>query len=184
MTGMAERIRAYATHPDGRTALANFVALLVASSQPFYPVYLYWTASTTIWPSLLTFLSTPFFLAVPALARRNALAGRALLVLAGIGNTILCAKVFGTASGVEVFLIPCLALALLLFRPTERLVAWSLGALALGAYLLLHDRYGAPLHLYDAAEQSALARLNFTSAATLTALLAHRVSGLLADEGT
>lgn len=179
--GIGRRIAAYGASADPRTALANFVALLVASSQPVYPLYLYWTVSETIWPSLVTFLSMPFFLAVPALARRHDRAGRALMVLAGIGNTLLCAKAFGVASGVEVFLIPCALLALVLFRPSERWTAWPLAALALGPYLLLHDRYGAPLHPYTAEEYAAFARLNFMSAASVVVLVGYRLAGLLGE---
>lgn len=181
MAKAMEWLRAYGAHPDGRTAIANVVALLVASSQPFYPFYLYWTVSETICPSWVTFLSFPFFLAVPAVSRRHSVAGRALLVLTGIANTVICAKAFGVASGVEAFLIPCLALAMVLFRPSERVLSWSLAAVGLAAYLLLHDRYGAPLHVYGASEYAAFARLNFMSAAGLTVYLGHRLVTLVAE---
>ena len=62
-------VRSYAAHPDPLVASANFIALLVASNQPFYPLYVYWLATTNIEPVWYTFLSTPFFLAVPALSR-------------------------------------------------------------------------------------------------------------------
>ena len=179
--GMAA-LKAYAGHPDPRVATANFFALLVASNQPFYPLYLYWTVSPEIGPAAWTFLSTPFFLAVPALSRRSTLLGRALLPLAGIGNTLLCAKVFGVASGVEIFLLPCAVLALLIFRPHERrIAAFPLAGVCFLAYFLLHDSYGAPMHLYTAAEHAALLRLNMMSAAALTACTALVFSTLLAD---
>lgn len=177
-------LRAYAGGGEPRVDAANFFALLVASNQPFYPVYLHWTVSETIWPSAVTFLSTPLFLAVPAVARRNALLGRALLPIAGIANTLACCKMFGTESGVEVFLIPCIALALILFRPSERLVGYGIAGVAFAAYLWLHDHYGAPAHLYSATEYAAFARLNFMSAASLTALVALRFGTILADAET
>ena len=174
-------IRSYARHPDPRVAAANVISLLVASNQPFYPLYLFWQVGGEITPAWFTFLSTPFFLAVPAVSRRNGIAGRALLPLAGIGNTVLSAWLFGTASAVEIFLVPCGVIALLLFRPAERLVGLAIAALAFGAFLLLHNAYGAPLAAYDAADYAALARLNLISASALTAFVALMFSGLLAD---
>jgi hypothetical protein len=173
-------VRRYANHPDPRVAAANFIALLVASNQPFYPLYLSWLVSD-ISPVWYTFLSTPFFLAVPALARKNSLAGRALLPLAGIGNTVSCASLFGTASAVEIFFIPCAAIALLVFRPKERLFAFGVAGLALGAYLLLIGRYGAPMVAYGAEDYAALARLNVVSASMLTGFVALVFSNALAE---
>lgn len=66
LTAMA---RAYAHHPDPRVAAANVISLLVASNQPFYPLYLFWLVSADISAAWFTFLSTPFFLAVPVVAR-------------------------------------------------------------------------------------------------------------------
>lgn len=90
--------RAYAYHCDPRVAAANVISLLVASNQPFYPLYIFWLVSSDITAAWFTFLSTPFFVAVPAVARWNDAAGRALLPLTGIGNTMLSAWLFGTAS--------------------------------------------------------------------------------------
>ena len=116
---LLQPLRAYADNRDPLAAAGNRVALLVAVNQPFYPIYVAWLVGNA-WPTLLTFLSTPLFLAVPAVARRSPQAGRALLVLAGVANTMLAAKAVGVASGVEAFLAPCVVLAGLLFRPGER----------------------------------------------------------------
>lgn len=168
---MIAAIGAYAAHPDPRAAIANTVALVIVSNQPFYPLYLYWAVSPVISPTYLTFLSTPFFAAVPAAMRRSPLLGRSLLLCAGIGNALLCRVAFGAASGVEVFLFPCLVLALLLFRRPERLFAFGFGALVLVAYLLPPEILSTPFHRYEPAEYVALQRLNFLSAASLTALI-------------
>lgn len=167
---MLRRLRAYAEHPDPLVAAGNAVALLVAFNQPFYPLYVAWLVGDAR-PALLTWLSTPLFLAVPAVARRNALAGRALLPLAGVANTVLAAKAFGVASGVEAFLGPCVVLAGLLFRSSERSVAIGLMAVCLVAFIGLHGRYGAPLHLYSADEYAAFVRLNAVSAGGLLAFI-------------
>lgn len=172
-------VRRYADHPDPRVAAANTISLLVASNQPFYPLYLSWLVTDHLTPALFTFLSTPFFLAVPALSRRHAVAGRALLPLAGIGNTVLCAWIFGVQSAVELFLIPCAVIAFLVFRPQERLFSFVLAGIALGAYLL-GGRYGAPFVAYTADEYAAFARLNGMSAGMLTVFVALLFSNALA----
>lgn len=171
MKRVATAIGAYAAHPDPRAAIANTVALVIVSNQPFYPLYLYWAVSPIVTPSYVTFLSTPFFAAVPVVMRRSVILGRSLLLVAGIGNTLLCRAVFGPGSGVEVFLFPCLMLAMMLFRRTERLFALGFAALACSAYLLPVAILAAPIHLYGPDEYAALQRLNFLSAASLTALI-------------
>lgn len=177
---IAGMMRRYASHPDPRVAAANVIALLVASNQPFYPLYLYWLVTDHVTPALFTFLSTPFFLAVPALARKSTVAGRMLLPLAGIGNTVLCAWLFGVESAVELFFIPCAVIALLIFRPQERLNSLMVAGIALGAFLLLNGRYGAPFVAYTADEYAAFARLNAMSAAMLTGFVALLFSNVLA----
>lgn len=176
----AKMLRDYSAHPDPIVSSANFIALLVASNQPFYPLYLWWLVSDEVGAAFYTFLSTPFFLAVPAIARWNTLAGRALLPLAGIGNTVLCAQLFGVQSAVEIFLIPCAVLALLLFRPKERYVGFAVTGLAFLCFLVLHEQYGTPAVSYGVTEYEALMRLNIVSASALTACAALIFSNLLA----
>ena len=127
--------RAYAANPDPRVASCNAIALLVASNQPFYPLYVYFSVSRHIAPTLLTFLSTPFFLAIPAISRRSPVFGRALLPLTGLANVVVSAKAFGAASGVAMFIVPCALIAAAFFRPSERVFAFALLALALAIFL-------------------------------------------------
>ncbi|ATE63346.1 hypothetical protein [Rhizorhabdus dicambivorans] len=161
-----QRLKAYAAHPDPLAESCNWIALVVASNQPIYPLYLLWIVGGDWWISVWTFLSTPFFLAVPAVARRHAAMGRALLPLAGIGNGIVSAKAFGVASGVELFLVACSLIGLLAFRRGEG--RWTLGIFAAAAAaLLLHDHYGPPLGRFDAGQYAAFFRLNAYSVAGL-----------------
>lgn len=176
MANPVQSIRAYARHRDPRVAAGNAVALVVAANQPFYPLYIAALVGDA-GPALVTFLSTPFFLAVPAVARRYPVAGRALLVLAGIANTMLAANAFGTASGVEAFLAPCVVLAGLLFRPNDRPVALALIAVALAAFLLRHH-YGTPWHAYSATEYAAFVQLNAIGAGSLLAFIGLTFSAL------
>lgn len=176
-----DRVVAYAAHDDPMVATCNLIALTVASNQPFYPLYVYWAVSDHVWPTFLTFLSTPFFLAVPAVARRYSKTGRALLPIVGLANTILSAKAFGQPSGVEIFLIPCALIAATFFRSSERLVAWTLIGAALLIYLGLSGAYGSPLHTYSASEYKAFLRLNAMSAGTLTVFVGLIASGLMSQ---
>jgi hypothetical protein len=172
-------VAGYAAHDDPMVAACNLIALVVASNQPFYPLYVHWAVSDSIWPTFFTFLSTPFFLAVPAVARRSPTAGRALLPLAGIANTVLSAKVFGQASGVEIFLIPCALIAAIFFRPSERLIAFVPIGLAILVYLGSGGLYGLPIHLYATSEYGAFFRLNAMSAGLLTVFVGLVASGML-----
>ena len=179
--GVWRAARNYMAHPDPLIAAGNLIAIVVASNQPFYPLYLYFLVGPDIGVSFFTFLSTPFFIAVPAVARRNAIAGRALLPLAGIGNAVMCAKLFGEASGVELFLAPCLVIAAMLFRRSERLVMFGLVGLGLLAYLGLHGRYGAPCHLFSGEEYDRMRNLNFASVLTLSAFVGMAFAGALSE---
>jgi hypothetical protein len=101
------------------------------------------------------------------MARRNASAGRALLVLAGLGNAMLATKALGTASGVEAFLIPTVILALIVFRGRDRfwLIAANVGV------ALLHSLYGRPWGEFSPQAYGALLRLNGWSAGLLSLII-------------
>lgn len=171
--------KAYFAHDDPLAATANLVTLVVLWNQPFYPLYVYWAVGPDIAPTFYTFISTPFFFAVPALGRVDGRAGRALLPLAGIGNTVLSAKVFGVASGVEIFLLPCVLLGFVLFRPSERIIAIAIAIIGMLAFTVLHGRYGAPVHLYSGEEYAGFLKLNSLSAGTLTAFIGLLVMNLI-----
>jgi hypothetical protein len=174
-------VGAYAANPDPRVASCNMIALLVASNQPFYPLYVYFSVSRHIAPTLLTFLSTPFFLAIPAVSRRSPVFGRALLPLTGLANVVVSAKAFGAASGVAMFLVPCALIAAAFFRPSERIFAFALLALALAIFLGIDSPVLESLHDYSQAEYAAFVRLNALSASALVTLLGLMLSALVKD---
>jgi len=174
-------LRAYAAHDDPLTAASNFIALLVASNQPLYPLYIYETVSDAIGVSFFTLLSTPLFLAVPWVARRHSVAGRALLPIAGFANTALSTKLFGVASGVELFLIPCMIIATLSFHGKERFIGFSLAAIA-ALLFIFRDGYGVPLHLYSQEEYAHFLRLNAFSAGSLIFLASLTFSDVLSGQ--
>jgi len=180
VSALWRRLESYASHDDPLVAAGNWIALVVASNQPFYPIYLYAIVGEQLTPSLVTFLSTPFFAAVPALSRRHPAAGRAMLPLVGIANVAISAKAMGVSSGVELFLIPCALIAACLFRPSERKVGLPIVGVALATYFFLHGRYGAPIGNYSASEYGALFSLNAASAATLTVFVGLLLAGIVA----
>jgi hypothetical protein len=168
----------YVAHDDPLVRAANVIALVVAGNQPFYPLYVHWIVGHDIAPTLATFLSTPFFAAVPAISRRDTRWGRAVLVLAGMANTVMVTKILGPASGVGLFLIPCLLLAAAFFRPAERAI--SLGLLAVGGAIFfgLDGRYGAPIRQAMAADDAALTTLHLASVGVLVVFIGLMLGGL------
>jgi hypothetical protein len=140
MSNIIRRLAAYAQAEDPLVAASNVVALVVAFNQPFYPLYIRWLVGDDQGASLVTFISTPFFLAVPAVTRLSSLVGRAMLPLTGILNTLISAQWFGAASGVELFLCPCAMIAGMSMRQEERATMAAIVVLALVGFALLHGR--------------------------------------------
>lgn len=173
------RIAAYVADPDPRVSACNAIALIVVANQPFYPLYVAVSVSPVVWPTALTFLSTPFFAAVPALSRRWPRFGRALLPLTGMANVVVSAKAFGAASGAGVFLFPCALIAGAFFRPSERPIALALIALATAVFFAIDGL--APLHAYAPGEYAAFVRLNALSAGALVAFIGLLIAGLVRD---
>ena len=143
------RLRKYVSNPDPMVKAAGTIAIVVPGNQPFYPLYLHAIAGVAAWPAWLTLVSTPFFVAVPAVARRHSLTGRALLPIAGVANTLLCVKLFGVASAVELFLFPCILLAAILFRLAERIVAAFVLLRPFIAYICPDRDLGAAAHVFS-----------------------------------
>lgn len=174
-------LRAYAAHPDPRAAACNTIALSVLSSQPTYPLYVLWLVHGDWRVAWLTLLSSPFFAAVPAVARRNAAAGRAALVLVGILNTLVSLKAFGIASGVTLFLAPIAMIAGMAFRRSERRIMLALVGLALAVFAVSQAMTVTPLGRFDAVQYRAFLGLNAWSAGVLVAIVAMVFSSALDD---
>ena len=106
----------FLANDDPLAAIANSGAFLVWSNQPFYPIYVWALVGRQAWPALLTWLSTPFFVGVALLGRTHPLASRGLFVVAGVVNTLISVKAFGSNTAVGWFLVPCLVIAATFFR--------------------------------------------------------------------
>lgn len=176
---LAGWLRSYSAHPDRATAASNLVALVVAGNGPFYPLYVQALIGWDNPCAWLTMLASPFFALVPALSRRYSRAGRAALPLIGIVNTVWCSALLGSASAVELFLLPCIVLAALLFRRDERWVALLLMGLAIGAQVWLTEVPLIGLMELSANQAASLARLDVISVATLTGFVALTLANVL-----
>jgi len=161
----------YAAHPDPLAAAGNLVALVVGLNQPLYPLTLYWATGADVTWTFIVFLSAPCFLAIPAVMRRNALAGRVMLVVVGSIDTFISVGVYGPVGGGELYLGPCLLLAALLFRKREQLLSFGLIVAIFAGMIGMHDHYGAGLLAWSAADYDILLRVNAVSVAMLTALI-------------
>lgn len=174
------RLRAYMAHDDPATATANTVAVMVGWNGPFYPLYVIWLAgrgiSAFVW---LTALSTPFFLAIPAISRRSSRAGRIALPVIGTINTVWCIKLLGPDCGLALFLLPCLGLSALLFRQSERLLMLGACVLAFAAYVVPARYYGTPLVAISPDAANAISGLNEASVMGLAFFIAWKTAQLL-----
>ena len=179
MSRIVQRFTAYVHSDDPLVAASNIVALVVAFNQPFYPLYVRWLVGDDHGASLVTFLSTPLFLAVPAVARLSSLAGRALLPIVGILNTLTSTLAFGAASGVELFLCPCVMIAGMSLRQNERATMLVIVGLALAVFALLDGKAVAASTLFSSSEYANLLSLNAWSVAMLTAFVALRYSSAI-----
>jgi hypothetical protein len=164
-------IKRYAGHEDDLTGKANILALSIASNQPFYPFTVYLALGHFLPASFWTLLSTPFFLAVPALSRRAPILGRTLLVVTGIGNTVLCLVMYGADSGVGLFLLPCIMIAALAFKHDERPIQLALIGLGLLAFIGLQGTLVRFTGLPASDDYHAMWTLHAYSVALLTALI-------------
>ncbi len=181
LNALIERVRRSGDNPDPMAKIASTVALIVAINQPFYPLYLHAIVGKQAWPAWLTLLSTPLFLAVPALARRHSLAGRAMLPIVGVANTVLSVKLIGLNTAVELFLLPCILLAAILFRTSERLTMVPVLLVPFVAYFLVDGRLGNPLQIFDAGSYASIVALHAVSVACLTAFVGLQFASILSE---
>ena len=119
--------------------------------------------------SCATMLASPFFAAIPWLARQHPALGRAALPVMGLLNTIWTTALLGPESGVAVFAYPCIVLALLCWR--ERLTLLAVLGLGLAAQQLVLRWPWVPLSGLNAEAQAALVAMNGASVGMLLAFL-------------
>ena len=163
-------MRTLAHDPDPLVEASNWVALLIGTHLPFWPLYVWWSAGAQALPSALwTMALTPAFLAVPLISRRSGLLGRVATALLGVANTVFTVWILGANSGTALFLAPCTALAAMSFRRGERWLMLLLTALPLVVYFVLRHYPPDALHHYDADAAESLFILNVISVSVLAA---------------
>ncbi len=162
--------RAFAHHRDPLAEASNWVALMIGTHLPFWPLYVWWSAGTQAFPTaLLTVALAPLFLVIPPISRRSGLLARVATPLMGIANTVFTIWILGASSGTALFLAPCTALAAFSFRRSERWLMLLLTALPLAVFYVLQHHAPTPLHRYDAEATRELFVLNVISVSVLGA---------------
>jgi len=155
-------------------AASATTAWAIVVNKPFYPLYVWGLVGDNVATSFWTLAAWPLFLAAAFGARRWPLAARVGLPLAGLVDTAFSCLMFGAATGVEAFLVPCALLAALSFRADEAWVSRALTAVAFVAFVALRWLALPGLHPWPPAEAATLVTLNLYSAASLTAFVGLR----------
>jgi len=157
--------------PGAVSSACGRTAWLIALNKPVYPIYVWHFAGSGFWAASLTALSLPLYVGLAMRSRRSAPSARLALPLLGLFDTVLAGKIFGVASGAELFVFPCLMLATLAPEPGElrpsRILVAAIGLVAAAAHFL----YGAPLHVWDADALDRLRAINMISALSLCVFL-------------
>jgi hypothetical protein len=164
--------------PDPMTPATVTVAWVVAANKPFYPIYIWWLVGSGVQASLATLIALPFLVAIARLARRSSLAARMALPIVGTLDTLLATKLFGQASGTELFLAPCVMLAALSFTASEKWFQRGLAVSILCAFALAHYTLGEAFHAWSDAELRTLLNLNASAVACLMTFIAIRYAGI------
>ena len=162
-------MREFARHRDPLVEASNWVALLIGTHLPFWPLYVWWAAGEQAFPTaLLTMALSPMFLVIPLISRRSGLLGRVATPLVGIVNTVFTIWILGANSGTVLFLVPCTALAAFSFRRSERWLMLLFTALPLAVFYVLKHDAPVPLHHYDDEAAKGLFILNVISVSVLS----------------
>ena len=163
---------------DARAAVVAATAWLIVANKPFYPLWVGWVAGDGLaaWPTVATL---PAYAAIALLARRHSLTARLALPIVGAIDTLLATKLFGAASGTELFLVPCLLLAVVAFNADEEAL-WSRGLLVGlgGVFVAARVGLGAALGPWSGEAAAALLGLNAFSVAGLSFFLGWRFAGI------
>ncbi|MGO4440195.1 hypothetical protein [Rhizobium sp. RAF56] len=165
-------------HFDPLTSATVTTTWVVAANKPFYPIYIWWLVGSGIQASLGTLVALPFLLAIPRLARVSPLAARMALPIVGTLDTIFATKLFGQASGTELFLAPCIMLAALSFTNAEKWFQRGLAVSIFCAFALARNFLGDALQVWTDADLRTLLDLNAFAVACLTTFIAIRYAGI------
>lgn len=167
-----------ATELDARTRATVTVAWVLLINKPIYPLYVWYLVDHGAAVSLASVIAAPFFLAIPFLARRSPFLARLALPLIGTLDTFFETRLFGTASGTELFFGACIMLAVLNFHAHEKWWQRGMAVFVFAIFALSRNWAGAPFHIWSSVELAALLHLNAFAVASLMAFLAFRYAGV------
>lgn len=157
-----------------KAAAARAVAWLVIANKPFYPFYIWWLTGEGLLLAFITALSAPLYFGAIRLARRDTRWVRAGVPVLGMADTVIATKLFGGASGVELFAVPCAMLIAMAFVSSEARHVRILAGLLFGSVVILHAFNAAVLPLWDAGKISALVSMHVISVAALSLFIVLR----------
>jgi len=157
--------------PSAQASACAKAAWIIAVNKPIYPLYVWYFGGSGFWAASLTAVSLPLYVGLALRLRSNSKALRLGVVLLGLCDTVLAVKLFGAASGAELFFFPCLMLATLAPEAGETEASRSLVATIFLIASALHGHYGLPLHIWDATALDRLREVNIFSVASLCAFL-------------
>jgi hypothetical protein len=157
--------------PSAEASASAKTAWILALNKPVYPVYVWYFAGSGFWEASITALSMPLYIGLALLLRSHAQVLRLGVPLLGLFDTVLAVKLFGAASGAELFFFPCLVLATLAPETGETRTSRILVATIFLGAMALHGHYGAALHVWDAGALDRLREINIFAVASLCAFL-------------
>ena len=163
---------------DPLVSAVRAVAWLILANKPVYPVYVWWFAGSGVLASTLTAASAPLWLVLAWAGPRAPRLLRAGVPLLGMVDTLLATKLFGAASGTELFFAPCLLLAAVSFRMDETRISRALVAALYVVVVAAHGRYGAPWHDWPPDQLSRLLDVNALAVASLCAFIGWKFAAL------
>lgn len=159
------------TELSAQASASATTAWIIAANKPIYPLYVWYFTGSDLWAASITAITLPFYVGVALQLRCHATVLRFGVPLLGLFDTVLAVKLFGAASGAELFFFPCLMLATLAVEAGELRASRALVATIFLLALALHGHYGPPLHVWDADAVDRLREINIFSVACLSAFL-------------
>ena len=166
-----------ASNIDARTSATGSVAWIVLANKPIYPLYVWWFIDGhAALGAIATAASAPLYVAIVLFAARNPFLARLAMPFGGFVDTLIATKLFGPASGAELFFVPCATLALVGFSAAEYWTSRALTALLFVAFAALHTRYGASWLGWSDADASKIFDLDALAVGSLTAFIGFRFS--------
>jgi hypothetical protein len=152
--------------------------MVLAWNQPYYPLYLWWIVGRDAWVGIPDAFSSLLFFAVPAIARRSPMLGKAALVVFAVANVAFCSMILGEAAGIQLLYLPCGMLAAMLFPWRERFVMLTMTGLPLVTWVLTRGRLDSPPIRFAAEAYARLFTLNAVSAGLLMMFFGWLLAGI------